>query len=89
MFDRIRTAPLLALGALTVFLVGCGGPNLFERLQSPFGGICGLIILILDVIAIVEVINSSKSTGEKVLWCLLIFFLPVLGLILYHFIGKK
>lgn len=89
MFDRIRTAPLLALGALTVFLVGCGGSNLFERLQNPFGGICSLIILILDVIAIVEVINSSKSTGEKVLWCLLIFFLPVLGLILYHFIGKK
>ena len=77
------------LSGLVRFLVGCGGPNLFERLQNPFGGICSLIILILDVIAIVEVINSSRSTGEKVLWCLLIFFLPVLGLLLYYFVGKK
>lgn len=89
MLNRIRTAPVLFLGALTVFLVGCGGPNLFERLQSPFGGICSLIILILDIIAIVEVINSSRSTGEKLLWCALIFFLPVLGLLLYYFVGKK
>ena len=89
MFRRIRTAPLLLFGALTVLLVGCGGPNLLERLQNPFGGICSLIILILDIIAIVEVINSSRSTGEKVLWCLLIFFLPVLGLLLYYFVGKK
>ncbi|MCH7638598.1 MAG: PLDc_N domain-containing protein [Bacteroidetes bacterium] len=89
MFDRIRTAPLLALGALTVFLVGCGGPNLFERLQNPFGGICGLILLVLDVIAIVEVINSSRSTGDKLLWSLLIFFFPFGGLLLYYFIGKK
>ncbi len=89
MLDRFRSVPVLFLGALTVILVGCGGPNLIERMQNPFGGICGLIILILDVIAIVEVINSSRSTGEKVLWCALIFFLPVLGLILYHFIGKK
>ncbi len=89
MLHRIRTAPVLLLGGLTVILVGCDGPNLFERLQNPFAGICSLIILIFDIIAIVEVINSSRSTGEKVLWCALIFFLPVLGLILYHFIGKK
>ncbi len=89
MFDRIRTAPLLALGAMTVFLVGCGGPNLFERLQNPFGGICGLILLVLDIIAIVEVINSSRSTGDKLLWSLLIFFFPFGGLLLYYFIGKK
>ena len=89
MLNRIRTAPVLLLGTLAVVLAGCGGGNLFERMQNPFGGICGLIILILDVIAIVEVLNSSRSTGEKVLWCALIFFLPVLGLILYHFMGKK
>lgn len=89
MFSRIRTIPLALFGILTLALAGCGGTTLFDYARNPFGGICSLIILILDVIAIVEVINSSKSTGEKVLWCLLIFFLPVLGLILYHFFGKK
>jgi hypothetical protein len=84
-----RLAPYLSLAALAVFLTGCGGPNLMERLQSPFSGICGLIILILDIIAIVEVINSPRSTGDKVLWCLLIFFFPVGGLLLYYFFGRK
>lgn len=89
MLHRIRTAPLILFSVLAIALVGCGGPNLFQRLQNPFSGICGLIILILDIVAIVEVVNSNRSTGDKVLWCLLIFFLPVLGLLLYYFVGKK
>lgn len=83
-----RWLPYLSLAGLAVVLTGCGNGNLMHRLQSPFSGICGLIILILDIIAIVEVINSNKDTGSKVLWCLVIFFFPVGGLILYHFFGK-
>lgn len=85
-----RLLPYLSLAGLAVFLTGCGGGGtLMHRLQSPFSGICGLIILILDIIAIVEVVNSPRSTGDKLLWCLIIFFFPVGGLILYYFFGKK
>jgi len=79
------TAPLVALlGALT--LTGCG-PSLVDRAKSPFG-LLGLIVLILDIWAIVEVAKSKKSTGGKLLWILLIVFFPVGGLILYWIFGK-
>nr|WP_323373163.1 PLDc N-terminal domain-containing protein [Marinicella gelatinilytica] len=53
------------------------------------GGIIGLIILILDIIAIVEILSSGKSAGEKLLWVLVILFLPLIGLILYYLLGRK
>lgn len=52
-------------------------------------GIVGLIVLILDIIAIVSVLGSSMSVGGKLLWILLILLLPVIGMILYFLIGRK
>jgi hypothetical protein len=49
----------------------------------------GLIIFVLDVVAIVDVLKGSLETGKKVLWILLILILPVLGMILYFLLGKK
>ncbi len=49
----------------------------------------GLVVLVLDIVAIVDVLKSSLETGKKVLWILLILFLPVLGMILYFLLGKK
>ena len=51
--------------------------------------IVGLFIFILDIIAIMDVIKSSLDSGKKVLWILLILFLPVLGMVLYFLLGKK
>ncbi len=53
------------------------------------GGILGLIVLVLDIIAIVEVLKSSMDTGKKALWIILILVLPVVGMVLYFLIGKK
>ena len=52
-------------------------------------GILGLIILVLDIVAIVDCLKTIKDTGKKVLWILLILILPVIGLILYYLVGKK
>ena len=49
----------------------------------------GIIILIFEIIAIIDVIKSSKDTGKKVLWIVLIVLLPVIGLILYYLTGRK
>lgn len=54
-----------------------------------FGGVLGLIILALDIWAIINVFGSSASTGEKVLWTVLILFLPVIGLIIWLFAGPR
>jgi len=53
------------------------------------GGILGLIVLVLDIIAIVDVLKSHTDTGKKALWIILIIILPVIGMVLYFLIGKK
>ena len=52
-------------------------------------GLIGLIILVLDILAIVDCVKSDKSGGQKALWIILILVLPIIGLILYYVIGKK
>lgn len=53
------------------------------------GGILGLIVLVLDIIAIVDVVKSSMETGKKALWILGILIVPIIGMVLYFVIGKK
>ncbi len=58
--------------------------SMFEL--SGFGG---LLILALDLWAIISVFGSSASTGKKVLWTLLIIFLPILGFLLWLVFGPR
>lgn len=53
------------------------------------GGILGLLVLVFDIIAIVDVLKSSMDTDKKALWVILILVLPVVGMVLYFLIGKK
>ncbi|WP_366925683.1 PLDc N-terminal domain-containing protein [uncultured Nitrosomonas sp.] len=52
-------------------------------------GLSGLILLVLNVWAIVKVVQSSAGTGNKVLWIVLILLLPIIGLILWYFLGPR
>jgi len=54
-----------------------------------YQGLGGLIILIADVWAIVNIFQSGADTGRKVLWTVLVLILPVLGFILWFFLGPK
>ncbi|GMV27005.1 MAG: hypothetical protein AMXMBFR58_30360 [Phycisphaerae bacterium] len=45
------------------------------------------IVLVLDVIALVSVLQSDASTLAKVLWVIAILALPVVGMILYFLLG--
>jgi len=54
-----------------------------------YQGIFGLLVLIADVWAIVNILQSSADTGKKVIWTVLVIVLPVLGLILWYFLGPK
>ena len=50
-------------------------------------GLMGLLILIADLYAIIQVLGSNATTGAKLLWILLILFLPVIGFILWLLMG--
>jgi hypothetical protein len=54
-----------------------------------YQGVWGLVVLILDVWAIVNIFQSGADTGKKVLWIVLVVILPVLGFILWYFLGPK
>jgi len=47
----------------------------------------GLVVLVLDVIALVSLLQSGADATTKILWLLLIILLPVLGMILYFLMG--
>lgn len=72
-------------------LTGCGGPNLIDRFGNFWSyGVCSAIIVILDIIALVEVFGSeNRTTGDKILWTLVIVFFPLGGLILYYMFGRE
>ena len=48
----------------------------------------GLLALLMPVVALVDIVrNEFKSDTNKLTWVLLVFFLPILGSILYFLIG--
>jgi len=49
----------------------------------------GIIILIADVMAIIKTLQSSAPAGTKTVWVLVIILLPVLGLIIWLFLGPR
>lgn len=87
-----RSRSLLGVGLLVVaslLLVGCGGPNLLERMSAPYWGLCGTIVIVLDIVALVDLLGDDRRDfGGKLLWTLLIVFFPIGGLILYYLFGR-
>jgi hypothetical protein len=54
-----------------------------------YQGIFGILVLIADVWALVNIFQSSADTGAKVLWTVVVILLPLLGFILWYFFGPK
>ena len=54
-----------------------------------YSGILGLLILAGDIWAIINIFQSSVSNERKLLWILVVVLLPLLGLILWFFLGPR
>jgi hypothetical protein len=54
-----------------------------------FEGLLGLLVLVADVWAILNIFQSGESTGTKVLWIVIVLVLPVLGFVIWYFAGPK
>jgi hypothetical protein len=50
--------------------------------------IVALGFFVLDIIAIVDVIRRPMDTAMKILWVILILWLPIIGPILYYLLGR-
>ena len=52
-------------------------------------GLVGILILIGDIYAVLQIAESNASTGRKALWIALVILLPVAGLIIWYLLGPK
>ncbi len=52
-------------------------------------GLLGLLVLVIDIYAIIQILGSGASTGAKLLWVLVILLLPVLGAIVWLLAGPR
>jgi len=52
-------------------------------------GLWGVLVLFADVWAIVNILQSGSETAKKVLWTVLVIVLPVLGFLLWLFLGPR
>ena len=57
--------------------------------MGPLHAILGLIILILDIVAILSVVGGTSPLGRKVLWIVIVLLFPVLGVIIYFLVGQS
>lgn len=48
-----------------------------------------VIVVMLDLWALVSVWKSTKSTGTKLGWTVLIFVLPMVGLVIWGIAGPR
>ncbi|KAF6810436.1 hypothetical protein CPLU01_15309 [Colletotrichum plurivorum] len=53
------------------------------------GGIIGFVVLVLDIIVFIEVLKSDRSVGSKVLWCLVVFLFPIIGMVIYWLFSNR
>jgi hypothetical protein len=49
----------------------------------------GLLVLAGDIWAIINILQSSTSNEKKLIWTIAVVLLPVLGLILWYFLGPR
>ena len=52
-------------------------------------GIGGLVILILDIYCLYLILTGGGTAGTKLLWVIVVLFLPLLGPILYLLLGRN
>lgn len=80
---RTRLASLLVLAFA---VTACGS------MFNPFAGVRRLVsvaVFVVDVIAILDIITSKRSTGWKVIWTLIVLLFPIVGVLAYAVAGRS
>jgi len=54
-----------------------------------YNGLWGLLVLAADIWAIINIFQSSVSNEKKLIWIIAVVLLPVLGFILWYFLGPR
>jgi len=52
-------------------------------------GFLGLVVLIVNIIATLEIVKSTKESSKKIIWLLVVWLIPGVGVVLYYVMGRK
>ena len=58
-------------------------------LNFGYGGLLGVLILIGDIWALINILQAPVDNGKKLLWVVVVVLLPLVGLILWFFMGPR
>lgn len=58
-------------------------------MNGQINSLWALVVLVADVWAIANIFMSPATTGKKVLWTVLVLILPVLGFLIWLFLGPR
>jgi Phospholipase_D-nuclease N-terminal len=54
-----------------------------------YNSLWGLLVLAADIWAIINIFQSSVSNEKKLIWIIAVVLLPVLGFVLWFFLGPR
>ena len=60
-----------------------------KMMNIGYNSLWGLLILAGDIWAIINIFQSSVSNEKKLIWVIAVVLLPLLGLILWYFLGPR
>jgi hypothetical protein len=60
-----------------------------KMMDIGYNGLWGVLILIGDIWAIINIFQSSASNEKKLIWIVAVLLLPLLGLILWYLLGPR
>ena len=60
-----------------------------KMMNFGFNSLLGVLILVGDIWAIINIFQSSVSNEKKLIWIIAVALLPLLGLILWYFLGPR
>lgn len=52
-------------------------------------GCISFFVLVMDILCIIQIAETSKSTLKKALWIALVIFFPFVGALVWLLLGKK
>ena len=65
-------------------------PVLGFLISGAVGGLVGLLTFIFWVWMLIDAIKNPRLDGsQRVIWVLVVFFIPCLGSLIYYFVGRK
>jgi VIT1/CCC1 family predicted Fe2+/Mn2+ transporter len=68
--------------------LGCNQKEL-GMMHFGYNGLIGVLVLAGDIWAILNIFQSSVSNEKKLIWIIAVALLPVLGLLLWYFLGPR